>query len=96
MKARDTVRVAVLRSAISALANAEAVEVADPSALPVAFGTSEVPRRDLDEAAERAVLAAELQEVRAAADELRRLERAPEAANLEARAAVLAPYLEPG
>ena len=95
MKARDTLRTSALRTALAALANAEAVDVPDPSALPVAFGTSEVPRGELDEAGEQAVLEAELEEIRTAAEELRSHGRAMEAEDLDARAAVLAGYLDP-
>ena len=94
MKAGDGTRVAVLRSALSALANAEAVVAPRQSATPVAFGTTEVSRRELDETAVREVLSRELGELADTADELRRRERVHEADDLEARAAILASYLD--
>jgi hypothetical protein len=96
IKARDLERVAVLRSALSALANAEAVAAPNPSSTPVAFGSSEVDRRALGEADERAVIALELHELEAAADELRGLGRQADAEALAARAVILASYLTAG
>jgi uncharacterized protein YqeY len=95
MKAQDRLTTSVLRSALAALANAEAVDAPDQSSLPVAFGTSEVARRALDEADLRAVVTAELDELRATAAELQRLGRTADADELFARAAVLAGYLDP-
>ena len=74
MRDRDRQTTAVLRSAVAAIENAEAVPVVD---LPVSttsasttsaevagsalgVGASEAPRRDLDAAAERAVVLAEV------------------------------------
>ena len=74
MRDRDRQTTAVLRSAVAEIENAEAVPVADlPTATTSALttsaevagsalgvGASEAPRRDLDAAAERAVVLAEV------------------------------------
>ena len=93
MKARDRVRVAVLRSALGAIANAEAVPTA---ARPNVDGTNlvtEVPRRELDEADVLAIVVAELDELTRDAERLPRDHDARILAELEARIAVLEGYL---
>jgi uncharacterized protein YqeY len=107
MKARDTAAVAALRSALAAVDNAEAV---DPGAAglavssgegPVAksaagLGAADVPRRELSDDDEAAIVRAEIGERRAAADDYERLGRAEEAARLRAEADVLAAVLVGG
>jgi uncharacterized protein YqeY len=87
LKARDTRAVRVLRTALAAVANAEAVDPADHR------GATEVERRLLTDDDVRGILAAEVAEMRAVADDLHRRGREDDAADLEGRAAVLAPYL---
>lgn len=94
MKRGDRRRVSVLRSALSALANAEAVVAPRQSSTPVAFGTTEVPRRELDEVDARALLLREVAEMETAASDLRRHQRVADADELAAQAAILAEYLD--
>ena len=93
MKAGDRTRISVLRSALSALANAEAVDAPVQKSTPVAFGTTEVPRRELGDDDVRAVLSRELDELQTTADDLRRHNRESDAADLDARAQLLREYL---
>lgn len=93
MKAGDRTRVSVLRSTLAALANAEAVVAPVQKSTPVAFGTTEVSRCELDDGDVRAVLSRELDELQTTAIELRRHDRDVEAADLDARAGILAEYL---
>ena len=93
MKARDSVRVSVLRSALAALANAEAVVPGHQSSTPEAFGTTEVPRRELSEADEHQILAREIDELQTTADELRQHARPDDAADLDVRATILNEYV---
>lgn len=88
MKRRDTVAVAVLRNAIAALANAEAVDPADHPR-----GATEVARRELTDAEVRAVLAGEHDELCSVREELRAAGRDAEAEDLDRRASILADYL---
>ena len=83
LRSRDAQRTSVLRTTLSAIANAEAVEVA-----PGATAT-EVPRRLLTEDDVRGVVDAECAELRHAAAELRAHDRDADASALEAKAAVL-------
>lgn len=94
IKAGDRTRVSVLRTALAALANAEAVVDPHQSSTPAAFGTTEVPRRELDEAEVRRVLTEELDELRSTGDELRRRQRSTDADDLDAKRAILATYLD--
>ena len=88
MKAKDETRLKVLRSAMAAIANAEAV---DPTTAPK--GATEVARRELTEDDVRAVIEAERAELAAAAADLRANDRPDEAAHLEARRSILDAYL---
>jgi hypothetical protein len=101
MKARDRVAIAGLRSALSAIANAEAVEVEHvptstggviAGALSGA-GAGEASRRELSEDAVAAVVAAEIAERRSSADEYEQLGQAEDAGRLRAEADVLSAYL---
>ncbi len=95
MKARDRVAVAALRSALAAVANAEAVPVDSvprAGALEVAAlgaGAADAPRRDLTEHDVRALVAGEVDDRDRAAAELVELGRDEAAARLTAEAAVL-------
>jgi hypothetical protein len=86
MKAKDAARVSVLRTALAALSNAEAV---DPSE----HTTTEVARRDLSDEDIRHILVELRDELRGAEEEMRRLDRPSEAEDLSTKAAILEGYL---
>lgn len=95
IKARDRVAVAALRSALAAVANAEAVPVDSApraGALEEAAsgaGAADAPRRDLTEHDVRALVAGEVLDRDRAAAELAELGRHEDAARLTAEADVL-------
>jgi uncharacterized protein YqeY len=104
MRERDTVAVAALRSALGALDSAEAVSPA-PAAAPAVshprlagtvagLGASEVPRRELTEPEQTAVVRAEVADREAAAADYERAGRAEYAGRLRGEAAVLAAQLD--
>jgi uncharacterized protein len=103
LKARDRVAIAALRSALSALENAEAVVVADAGPIvdgtehvagaSVGVGATEATRRELTAADVRAVLRDEVAQRITAADEYLGLNQADAAERLRAEAAVLSHYL---
>ncbi|RUP28944.1 MULTISPECIES: GatB/YqeY domain-containing protein [Mycolicibacterium] len=93
-KAKDNVAVAALRSALSAIDNAETPDVPLPRAGAIAdsahgLGAAEVARRRLTEDQIRELIDAEADERRAAAGQLRSAGRDDRAAQVEAEAAVL-------
>jgi uncharacterized protein YqeY len=90
MKARDAAATTALRTALAALANAEAVD-----AVAVAHdGPAEVARRELTEADRADVLRAHVLDRQATIDELRAHDQdGPAAADLEAELAALLRYL---
>lgn len=95
MRARDPVAVTVLRSALSAVANAEAVAIdtmpraGAAESAPVGAGAADAPRRELTEHDVRAVVLAELAEHDRSAAHLRGAGRPAEAERVAAEAAVL-------
>ena len=97
MRARDTAAVSAIRSALAAVANAEAIPVEHRSASltdgPVAgtvgVGAAEAPRRELADGEVRALVEAEVAERRAAADQLVAAGRGDAAERLHAEAAAL-------
>ncbi len=99
MRERDRAAVAALRSALSALANAEAVPVetmpaagaAELSA--VGAGSADAPRRELGEALERQVVAAEAADREDAAAAVEGHGHHERAARLRAEARVLRDHL---
>lgn len=103
-KTRDTAATVALRTALAAIANAEAVPV-EPS-LPTGLasdhvagavaglGAAEVPRRRLSAEQERALVLAELTEREAAAARYRGLGHAEHADQLIAEADALRPFLD--
>ena len=101
MKTRDRVAIGALRSALAAIANAEAIEVPPaPTSVegPIAgavsgVGAAEAPRRELSDEDVAAVVAAEIAERGSAADEYDRLGQVAEAERLRAEARVLAAFL---
>jgi len=90
LKAGDAVRTSALRTALAAVANAEAVDPAGPTVTTGLPG--DVARRALTDADVVAVLAAERDDLRDQAAALRARGR-DEADDLDAKAAVLAAYL---
>ncbi|GAB3441134.1 hypothetical protein GCM10027517_16610 [Phycicoccus ginsengisoli] len=101
MRARDAAAVSAIRSALAAVANAEAVPVQRPSASlgdgPVAgavgVGAAEAPRRELVDGEVRALVEAEVAERRQAADQLTSAGRADAADRLHAEADALLRHL---
>jgi uncharacterized protein YqeY len=97
MRARDTAAVTALRSALAAIANAEAVPTEAPSGTFTAIGAgsalgvgaTEAPRRDLTAADIAAIVRAEIADRRTAAEEYDQHGRADHAARLRAEADVL-------
>ena len=94
VKARDSVRIAALRVALGAIANAEAVASDGRVSLTAPAGSTEVARRDLSDDDVRLVVERERAELLGAADERERLGRPGDAVGLRAQAAVLEGYLE--
>ena len=101
MRARDHTSIAALRSALSAIDNAEAVGQADASAshggriakARLGVGAGDVARRQLTEGDAVAIVRAEIEErVAAAAEYVRRGER-ERAEKLRAEAAVLQSHI---
>jgi uncharacterized protein YqeY len=104
MKARDAAAVDAYRSALSAIDNAEAVP---PSTTPAAgggpiagsvagAGAGDTPRRELRDDEIRAIVAAEIEDRRAAAAEYERLGHHDRAARLRDQAQLLETRLMPG
>lgn len=93
MKARDTMRVDVLRTTLAAVANAEAVGGATPDG-PWQPGPSEVARRELTEVEVAAIVGAERDAASTAATEMRALGQFAEAERLALCAAVLTDLVE--
>lgn len=90
IKTRDTVAVSALRSALSAIANAEAVRPAGGSKLSrLGIGAADVPRRELSAGEVVDIIRGEIAERSAAASEMDRLGNAEHADRLHAEAAVL-------
>ena len=83
LRSRDALRMSVLRTTLSAIANAEAVEV------PAGTTATEVPRRHLTEDDIRSVVRGERDDLTTTASELRSHGRVDEATELDAKAAVL-------
>jgi uncharacterized protein YqeY len=92
MKARDRTAMAVLRSALAAIDNAEAVDAAGSAPRRGLFA-NEAARRHLTEDDVRAVLAAQHEELDLAIAELDRLGDSGRSIELRAQAAVLDRYL---
>ena len=103
MKARDGVRISVLRTALAAIDNAEAVpdgpeRASAPASERVAgatagLGSSEVDRRNLDDDEIAAVLEAQADERLAAAEMYETLGRGDDAARLRKEATLLREYV---
>jgi uncharacterized protein len=99
LKGRDRTRTSVIRTALAALANAEAVEaqpVTDRSAHPQGAGglyAAEVERRALTDDETRRVLGEVHDDLLRSADELAGLARVRQAEELRAEADILAAYV---
>lgn len=100
MRARDRVAVAAVRSALAAIDNAEAVDVAPAAARSlsieqsaVGLGAAEVARRHLTEADLAAIIRGEIGEREDAAFQMEQAGRADRAEQLRAEASVLRGYL---
>jgi uncharacterized protein YqeY len=100
IRGRDRATAGVLRVALGTLENAEAVpRDADADRnlaigqIPVGAGAAEAPRRELTEAEEAALLAAEVAEREAAAAQYERVGQPARAEQLRAEARVLGAYL---
>jgi uncharacterized protein YqeY len=104
--ARDLVAASALRSALSAIGNAEAIAPAEtgstrPSSEHFAgavagLGAAEAARRQLTEADIADIVAAEISDRRSAADGYDRHDRPDESARLRREAAILADLLTAG
>lgn len=90
MRERDATATSVLRTTLSAIANAEAVEV------PPGTTATELPRRELTERDIDAIVRGEHDDLTTTATELRAHGRLDEAAELDAKAAVLRSQLVVG
>jgi uncharacterized protein len=101
IKERDPVAATALRSALSAIANAESVVAPhgdETAPAPIAkarlgVGSAEVNRRELSPEEQDAILAAEIRERVDGAEEYQRLGRQDQAVRLRSEAAVLRAYL---
>ena len=103
MKARDRVTVGVLRSALAAIDNAEAVAVAPvaPQSLaiertPIGVGAAEVARRQLTPEEIAQIVREEVDSRTAAADDYERAGRGDRAAQLRDEARILAGFSAAG
>src|SRR5215218_6168932 len=92
MKARQSIRVATLRTMVSALDNATAVEV-DKSIVPLMGHTPDVPRKELSEAQQLDILRAEAAGRRMALHSYEQLGKLEEAARLRTELEVFTGYL---
>ncbi|MER7555385.1 hypothetical protein ABTZ46_00495 [Nocardioides sp. NPDC126508] len=100
-KARDTTATAVLRSTLAAIANAEALPVAETAlstegpiaGAAIGVGATEAARRDLSDDDIRSIISAEQSERRAAASDMETHGAAEKAEQLRAEAELLAAYL---
>jgi uncharacterized protein YqeY len=92
MKARQNLRVATLRTMLSALDNATAVEV-DVSYVPMEGVTPDVPRKELSESDQLVILTKEAEARRHAVVQYEQLGKSQEAARLRAELEVFEDYL---
>jgi uncharacterized protein len=92
LKSRDEVANAALRSALSAIANAEAVDPA-PNRVRLGVGAADVPRRELSDAEVMVIIRAEIDERLHAAAEYERLGQDGQARRLRSEGDVLSALL---
>lgn len=95
LRRRDHTAAAALRTALTAIANAEAVDPAPEVAGPVVGRSADVARNRLTDAQVVEILRAEIADELASADAYARHGRAEQAAELRARAAVLTGQIDP-
>jgi uncharacterized protein YqeY len=95
MRSGDSDAVAVLRTMVSALDNAGAVESDAPS-WPPSDGPVEVPRRELTDSDVQELLAREITDLRSSAEGYRQVGAQDEAGRLDAQAALLERYRASG
>ncbi|GAA1992135.1 hypothetical protein [Catenulispora subtropica] len=98
LKSRDRATAATLRATLAAIDNAEAVDAGSAragaiEASPVGLGVAEVPRRELTEADVAAIVQAEIDEQRRAAETYDRSGHAAKAVELRTAAETLAGFL---
>lgn len=93
LRERDRAAIVALRTALAAVANAEAVPVSDKYQEPVVGKLNEVPRRDLTDVDVLRILRAEATERQSAIVEYETLGRHAEAVRLRAELAVLDRYI---
>ena len=93
MKARQNNVVATLRSLLSEIDNAEAVEL-DKSMVPVVGLSNDVPRKVLTEEHIQNILQNEYNNIQGSLAEYKRLEKHEEAGKLQMESEVLAHYLK--
>ena len=102
LSSRDGVAAAAIRSALSAIANAEAVPSAEGTRLfgseyvaaaVAGLGAAEAARRELTEADIAAIVSAEISDRRSAADDYDRLGRADQSERLRHEADILVDLL---
>lgn len=92
MRARQRVATATLRATLSAIDQAEAVEV-DPNFVPLTGFTKDVPRKLLTEADIAAILQREMDDLTEALADYERLGNAEKVAELQEAREVLQQYL---
>ncbi len=93
MKARQTSVISALRTILSEIDNAEAVEFT-ASAVPVVGLSKDVPRKILSEVEMRSILKREYHGIKQSLKEYQRLEKHEEAGQLQAELEALASYLK--
>jgi uncharacterized protein len=102
LRSRDSIAASALRSALSAIANAEAVPSANTSrgvgsehvaGAVAGLGAAEAARRELTEHDVAAIVAAEISDRRSAAGDYERLGRSDQSARLRLEADILAELL---
>jgi uncharacterized protein YqeY len=96
MKARDHPRVSVLRTALAAIANAEAPAAETRAWPPPAAGSTEVARLELTDADRRRVITTQIADREDTIAQYERNGHAAEAAVLNDEVTILREYLEPG
>ena len=94
IKARDRNAASALRSALSSIDNAGAVERSGSTKATLGVGVGDVARRELSEQDMLEILRAEVRERSAAAAEYERLGRGEEARRLRAEAEAIASHLD--
>ena len=95
LRAKDPVSTAAFRSALAAIANAEAVESLGEGRPALGIGAREMPRRHLTEDQMEEIVRREVVDLEAAAADYESRGRGDEARRLRDEASVLSAFLEP-